>query len=374
MGEFRPRVSKWRAHQRHRRKAQARARKARARKAPARKKTKSTPATWSSITNQNTKKKPRKGTKKKPRKDETWQERVKRIQRENSAPKKGGKYTPWQGKSAPKRKYHRNSLGAALRRNRKKIRREEEEMIQDETEDERRKRKRKARARKGKRKARRGKNSKKKTKKKTKKKNYLKHFLTSSLKKHHYEDEELYQSNNEETEYDDNAMADEADDDEARKDAEETINFLQRKDTQCRKLADESKKEVTSVVKTQQKMLDGLDNGRNCHKEGLSALNAAKARKNRADDNLRRQTRELKAAASAQVDMPKFVFNSLRENQCGQFFRSIAYVSAKARFDRETREKRTAEGELKQAKNNGADSKAWKKAHHMLCVLNDVSH
>merc|ERR1711881_250809 len=136
MGEFRPRVSKWRAHQRHRRKAQARARKARARKAPARKKTKSTPATWSSITNQNTKKKPRKGTKKKPRKDETWQERVKRIQRENSAPKRGGKYTPWQGKSAPKRKYHRNSLGAALRRNRKKIRREEEEMIQDETEDE----------------------------------------------------------------------------------------------------------------------------------------------------------------------------------------------------------------------------------------------
>merc|ERR1711959_164084 len=162
--------------------------------------------------------------------------------------------------------------------------------------------------------------------------------------------------------------------------------------------------EVTDVVKTQQKILDGLDKGTNCHKAGLSALNAAKSRQNRANDNLRKQTRELAAAASAQVDMPKFVFNSLRENQCGQFFRSIAYVSAKGRFDRETREKRHAEGEVSQAKkavrdadaahkravlscrcrvekqhkeawtaankSNAANDKAWKKSHYMLCVLN----
>merc|ERR1712093_753474 len=93
-----------------------------------------------------------------------------------------------------------------------------------------------------------------------------------------------------------------------------------------------------------QKMLNRLDTGRNCHKEGLNAVKQAQTRKNNADARYRKATSQFNSAARAQVDFPKFIFSSLREGQCSQFWSSATYINAKRLYEKRRREKAAAKG------------------------------
>lgn len=196
----------------------------------------------------------------------------------------------------------------------------------------------------------------------------------------------------------------------AHAEAVKAINLLQTKegkdDSACRDLADQTKKEVDDSVDTQQKIIDGLDDGSECPNSGMDALRKAQAAKAAAEEKLTSAQASEAAASLASVDFGSYVFSSLTEGECGQFFADGSYVNAKATWTAATRARTKAEGEVTAATealtaaeeaqkravqkcqcavrdaeakaweganaDNDQDAKAYAKAGHMLCVLNDT--
>merc|ERR1711871_511188 len=145
--------------------------------------------------------------------------------------------------------------------------------------------------------------------------------------------------------------------------------------------------------KNQQAMLDKIDKGANCPKRGQAAENAAKG-----------ATKKYNDALNVDVDFGKRKFNSLTEGNCGTFFNSAAYTSAKKKVADSKKRKQEAEGKVTQAKKDlaaaeeaakisvkncqcdtyknhekaladanakvkSSNTKAWTKAAHLKCVI-----
>merc|ERR1712096_167807 len=196
----------------------------------------------------------------------------------------------------------------------------------------------------------------------------------------------------------------------AHADAVASLEFLQttegRSKNACESLAKDTLKEIDNSIKTQQNMLNKLYKGERCHLEGKAAYDQAKRRKTDADRKLSTANKRLRDASNYQVDFGRYTFSGLREGSCGTFYNDRAYVNAKANYKRRQREQTQATGAQKTAvknvndaraahlkavekcrcttksqhasawtaanRNNGNNSKAWKKAKHMLCVLADT--
>jgi len=176
-----------------------------------------------------------------------------------------------------------------------------------------------------------------------------------------------------------------------------------KSDSACRKLADDSKKEITNGQKNTQNLLNRMDVGKNCHKAGLSALNAAKKREGNAKKAADTASKNCNKAKNAKVQVGKKTLSQFKVG-CSAFLNDRAYTSAKGHMTRtcnDARKKKAAHADSKKATasaakahqkakeqcacraqknhkaavkttsnfNSAANSKAWTKAHHMMCVL-----
>merc|ERR1712057_71628 len=119
----------------------------------------------------------------------------------------------------------------------------------------------------------------------------------------------------------------------------------------CVKAADASINNVFTDVKNSQRMLNRLDNGRNCATRNQHLIN-------RANNNIRNRQRQLKTAhanlRSAKRSRVKwnFSYESLREGSCAVFFRSGAWQAAKRVVNHRNRVLTQAKANLQAAKNN----------------------
>merc|ERR1711959_761929 len=119
----------------------------------------------------------------------------------------------------------------------------------------------------------------------------------------------------------------------------------------CVKAADASINNVFTDVKNSQRMLNRLDNGRNCATRNQHLIN-------RANNNIRNRQRQLNTAhanlRSAKRSRVKwnFSYESLREGSCSVFFRSGAWQAAKRVVNHRNRVLTKAKANLQAAKNN----------------------
>jgi len=141
-------------------------------------------------------------------------------------------------------------------------------------------------------------------------------------------------------------------------------------DAECRKLVRDSKEEVTTNVKTEQDILNGLDKGFSCtliKKEADDERTEAK----RTEDEDKKADDELQKAKDHKVVFGTRVFSSLTEGDCGTFFNSDAYINAKQAHTTAVSNKRKAEGAKKQAAETlkKAIAEAKDKTHKCLCNI-----
>merc|ERR1711970_597816 len=117
----------------------------------------------------------------------------------------------------------------------------------------------------------------------------------------------------------------------------------------CVKAADASINNVFTDVKNSQRMLNRLDNGRNCATRNQHLIN-------RANNNIRKRQlntahANLRSAKRSRVKW-NFSYESLREGSCAVFFRSGAWQAAKRVVNHRNRVLTQAKANLQAAKNN----------------------
>merc|ERR1712144_196007 len=159
--------------------------------------------------------------------------------------------------------------------------------------------------------------------------------------------------------------------------ARETLSQMQaagKSDKDCRKLVDETKKEINTNVNTNQKVIDGLPDGSQCMNLGQDNVKKTTELKIKADKDEKTKCDEVKKAASASVDFGSRTFSSLTVGKCSSFYSSSAYTTAKTRYTSAVAACNKAKGAAAEAAKavttaNAANAKAWAFAHHLECVL-----
>jgi len=187
--------------------------------------------------------------------------------------------------------------------------------------------------------------------------------------------------------------------------ARETLNQMKtagKSEAACRKLVKDTKDEITENVKNSQKTLDELEKGKTCEKYHAETADEKLEAKKAAED-LTKKLSEQKKARDFKVEFGSRTFSSLKEGDCATFFTHGNYVSAKAAYEKASKEVTEAEGAKKTAdevlkktieqanvdthkclctlktlhktsyessrKNDAANEKAWNMAHKLECVL-----
>jgi len=187
--------------------------------------------------------------------------------------------------------------------------------------------------------------------------------------------------------------------------ARETLNQMKtagKSEAACRKLVKDTKDEITENVKNSQKTLDELEKGKTCEKYHAETADEKLEAKKAAED-LTKKLSEQKKARDFKVEFGSRTFSSLKEGDCATFFTHGNYVSAKAAYEKASKEvteaqgaKKTADEVLKKTieqanvdthkclctlktlhktsyessrKNDAANEKAWNMAHKLECVL-----
>merc|ERR1712057_47520 len=157
-------------------------------------------------------------------------------------------------------------------------------------------------------------------------------------------------------------------------------------DADCRKLTGDTINDIKSSVEILQKEIDAVSSGVECNTEGQKQV-------------------KITAEAEAKVDFGSRVYSTLTVGKCDTFFSHSSYVTAKASFKTATKAFEHATGAHTQAVTEAkmavetakkmrhqclckkkkehetaysvrhasaaANLKAWVKAHHIICVLDD---
>merc|ERR1711970_1059352 len=119
----------------------------------------------------------------------------------------------------------------------------------------------------------------------------------------------------------------------------------------CVKAADASINNVFTDVKNSQRMLNRLDNGRNCATRNQHLINRAQRTIRLRQRQLNTAHANLRSARRSRVKW-NFSYESLREGSCSVFFRSGAYQAAKRIVNHRSRVLSSAHANLRSAKNN----------------------
>jgi len=187
--------------------------------------------------------------------------------------------------------------------------------------------------------------------------------------------------------------------------AHATLQSMQaagKSEKECRKLVTDTKNEIETNIKNEQKIIDEIPNGKHCDKH-MDETEDEKTEAKRTEDEEKKAEEELKKAQDTVVVFGKHTFSSLTEGDCSVFFKSDSYINAKQKHQEATSShtkavaaKKVAEETYKkvvdQAKkdtetclcdtkskheaankkghaNDAANQKAWAMAHKLECVL-----
>jgi hypothetical protein len=150
--------------------------------------------------------------------------------------------------------------------------------------------------------------------------------------------------------------------------AQQTVNDMTaagKSDKDCRKLVEETRKEVQTTVDSCQNIMDSLPKGDSCPEQGQDGVKKATEAKSKADKHLAHTITEVTKASSTKVEFGSRTFSSLTEGKCESFYSSGAYVTAKASYTATVTAKTRAEGAAEEAKKALATAvAAAKKAKH----------
>merc|ERR1711966_485678 len=176
-----------------------------------------------------------------------------------------------------------------------------------------------------------------------------------------------------------------------------------KSDSACRKLATGTKKEITDGQRNTQSLINRFDIGKNCHKAGLGAYNAAKTRQANAKRASDTAVRNCNKAKNARVTVGLKPLSAFKVG-CSAFLNDRKYTSAKGHMSRtcnDAKRKQAAHADSKKATatalrahqtakktcacraqknhkaavraaanfNSASNAKSWTKAYHMMCVL-----
>jgi hypothetical protein len=171
----------------------------------------------------------------------------------------------------------------------------------------------------------------------------------------------------------------------------------------CASLAAATIKEVVDAVDAQQKVLDGLETGHDCHKEGQAGVDAAQKALSDAQSAVTDAEKALSDAQAAPVQFADVSLDTLEEGKCEVFFADAAFTAAKQAVASAQDGLNQAKGAMTAAQNaqtagqeaqkaaindcyckslaalenaweaanvnNDANAKAYTKGKHMECVL-----
>jgi len=187
--------------------------------------------------------------------------------------------------------------------------------------------------------------------------------------------------------------------------AHETLALMQKmgnSKSECRKLVTETKKEITTNVNNQQKIIDGLSKGHECSALKKQA-DDEKVEQKRTEDKQKAAKTHLDKMRTATVNFGSRSFSSITKGDCSYFFSHSSYTTAKANYKAAQKAYQEAQGaaakaveETKKAvaaakkatkecncktqqthavalqnskSSDAANAKAWKMAHQLECVL-----
>merc|ERR1711924_38143 len=142
-------------------------------------------------------------------------------------------------------------------------------------------------------------------------------------------------------------------------------------DKECRELTEKTKTDIKVVVENNQKIIDSLSTGQECHAEGQTEVRVATESLSKAKTTLTTAILTLTKAGEASVDFGSRTFSSLKKGECSTFFTHSSYVTAKARFEAATTAKIKAEGAKTEAERilKQAISTAASLRHKCLCKV-----
>merc|ERR1711998_123724 len=172
-------------------------------------------------------------------------------------------------------------------------------------------------------------------------------------------------------------------------DAKASVNELLqagKDDKPCRNLAKTTAVEVNDSVAASQKAVANMPNGDQCNNEGAHLIKKAEDDKKKADKAEKDPLNAVNAAKSAKINFGDYVVSSLDGKSCGYFYNTqvwknaqnkiknaeTAYTKRKAEAQAAAKGVTTAKEEAKadfNAKSKSANTAAWKKSYHMICVL-----
>merc|ERR1712025_1376734 len=112
----------------------------------------------------------------------------------------------------------------------------------------------------------------------------------------------------------------------------EQMTTAGKSDKDCRKLVEETRKEVQTNVDTCTKTMDALPKGEACPAKGQSAVKAATEAKSKADQLVITTKTAVTKAESASVSFGSRTFSSLTEGKCESFYTSTSYTTAEATY------------------------------------------
>jgi len=179
-----------------------------------------------------------------------------------------------------------------------------------------------------------------------------------------------------------------------------------RSESACYKVASDVKAEVDTACRNAQKMVNDINTGSSCCKTNAGAVTQADSRLKEVQGKLDQCKSALRDAQDTKVSFPAISFKKLKKGKCASFFGGNSYKNAKRKFDNQKRKCNGLQGQVKAFKrgasdakkaqkraiqkclnrthrtiastyntskkqcNSSANKKTWKRAKHMLCVLN----
>merc|ERR1711887_343241 len=113
----------------------------------------------------------------------------------------------------------------------------------------------------------------------------------------------------------------------------EQMTTAGKSDKDCRKLVEETRKEVQTNVDTCTKTMDALPKGEACPAKGQAVVKAATEAKSKADKLVITTKTAITKAESASVSFGSRTFSSLTEGKCESFYSSTSYTTAEPTYN-----------------------------------------
>merc|ERR1711918_157971 len=112
----------------------------------------------------------------------------------------------------------------------------------------------------------------------------------------------------------------------------EQMTTAGKSDKDCRKLVEETRKEVQTNVDTCTKTMDALPKGEACPAKGQAVVKVATEAKSKADKLVITTKTAVTKAESASVSFGSRPFSSLTEGKCESFYTSTSYTTAETTY------------------------------------------